>query len=42
MKQITVNLPEDWIETLDERKDKSGLDRSNQIRQAIANEVDEI
>lgn len=42
MKQIALNLPEEWIETLDERKNKIGIDRSNQIRRAIAKEVDEI
>ena len=39
MQQISVKFPEKILEKLDERREESGVNRSSQIRRAVAEEV---
>jgi len=36
MQQITVDIPEKMDEKLDSRKQETGIDKSNQVRTALA------
>jgi metal-responsive CopG/Arc/MetJ family transcriptional regulator len=38
-KQVSVKLPENLVEKMDDREEKTGMNRTSQIRNAVAKEL---